>query len=364
MLKSMVVGWGGRAEALEAALRHSPLVSSVLVADDPGNNRQLIELAKKHGVSFVVIGPEEPLVRGVVDDFASALPAVKVFGPTRLAAELEGSKIYMKTRCERFGIPTARFDFAGSYQVAERSIRKNGWRVIKVDGLHGGKGVEVVDTEEAALEAAAKILATEKRVLLEEKLVGEELSVMALCDGKNAVLLEPARDQKRLSAGTDVMTGGMGAFSPVPGVTTEMLLQIEIEIIYPLLQGMAREKRSYHGVLYAGIMLTQDGPKLLEVNCRFGDPEAQVVLARLDCDLVPSLLACLTSGGLEEEELPRWKSSAAVCFYGVSKGYPATGHREISILGEGQTLAAAREDGLRQLKMHHQVFREDIAAGL
>lgn len=368
MEKVMIVGWGGREEALERVISASPLVVSVLRAD--GDSRTIISLAKKYDITFVVIGPDRPVVQGLADDFAQELPAAKVFAPSRLAAELEGSKIFMKTRCVRWGIPTARFDFAGGYTVAEQIIKRDGHRIIKADGLCDGKGVEVAKTEEEALAHAKRFLlervhgSAGSKIVIEEFLEGEELSVMALCDTMNAVCLEPARDQKRLRAGSDIMTGGMGAYSPVPGVGQELLGRIEESIIKPLLAGMAKEGRPYRGVLYAGVMLTAEGPKLLEVNCRFGDPETQAVLARLDCDLVPYLLACTEAGGLSNMGPLVWKPSAAVCFCGVSPGYPASGHREISIVGVGPTLAEARKRGLRQTKMHHQIFRDDIAAGV
>src|SRR3989338_1716428 len=344
-----VIGKGGREAALKEALNKSSSTTLVVPIDADSIDEMVTE-AVSGKIDFVVVGPEAPLVNGIVDAFKKRAPAIPVFGPNRLAAELEGSKIFMKTRCRRWDIPTAGFDFAGSYRVAEASIKRTGFRIIKADGLCDGKGVFVTKDEGEAL-ASAKELLTRDKIVIEEKLVGVECSIMALCDGVHARMLPPVRDEKRLRAGSDIMTGGMGAFSPLPDVSDEMLVRIQTEILDKLIHGMASEGKPYHGVLYAGIMLTQDGPMLLEVNCRFGNPEAQVILPKLDGDWVPYLMACTELGGLSKLPPLQWKPGAAVCVCYASKGYPTVGHRLGDVTGFGATVALARKDSYHKLAL-------------
>ena len=364
-MKTGIVGSGGRENTLEETFLRSPSVSEVVRLT--GGFEHMLEQALQAGVELIVVGPERPLVEGFVDFFAKKVPQIKVFGPNALAAELEGSKIFMKTRCRRWGIATADFDFAGAYSVAERSIKRTGFRIIKADGLCDGKGVFVTKDQEAALAGARELLERGK-IVIEEKLTGVECSIMTLCDGVEARMLLPARDYKRLSADSDKMTGGMGAYSPLPDMSDEILPRIQTEIVDKLVQGMAKEGRPYHGVLYAGIMLTKDGPMLLEVNCRFGDPETQTVLARLDSDIVPYLVACTEYGGLSQMPPLQWMSLATVCVCYASKGYPDVGRRLGYVLGFGATVALAREDAYRKLALIPGIkdmeWRDDIAAGV
>ncbi len=361
-LRFGVVGESGREKALVLCLEQSARVSQVMCISVDAD---VVNYALAKKIDLVVIGPEAPLVDGIVDRLKKA--GINAFGPSKFAAELEGSKIFMKTRCQRWGVPTADFDFAGAYKVAEQSIKRTGFRIIKADGLCDGKGVFVTKSEEEALAAAGQLLKRDK-VVIEDKLVGVECSIMAFCDGVHARMLPPVRDEKRLRAGSDIMTGGMGAFSPLSDVNEEMLARIQTEILNKLVQGMASEGRPYHGILYAGIMLTAEGPMLLEVNCRFGNPEAQVILPRLKSDWVPYLLACTKLGGLSGLPPLQWKSEVAVCVCYATKGYPAVGHRLGDVVGFGLTVALAYEDAYRKLALipgiEDMEWRDDIAAGV
>jgi phosphoribosylamine--glycine ligase len=371
----LIIGDDGRGKALQEVLSRGERVEKVFIRPVPSSNRYgaLVQAALALRVGLVVVGPEEPLVGGIVDFFRQKARSISIFGPSRLAAELEGSKIYMKTRCKRWGIPTANFTFVGSYPLAERDIKATGFRIIKADGLCRGKGVRVTKSEEEALAAAHEILVGRvygdagSKIVIEERLEGSECSVMALCDGKEARLLPAVRDYKRVSADSDVMTGGMGAYSPLPDVSDAVLATIKKQIIDTLIEGMAREGRPFQGLLFVGIMLTKEGPKLLEVNARWGDPETQTLLARLDSDLAPSLRACTVLGGLSRVKLLRWKKSAAVCVYIADEGYPTSGHRLENVVGIGPTVADAREDAYRQVRSRwsdSKIYRHDIAAGV
>ena len=339
-LTVLVVGSGAREHVLYSAIERSPLVARVLCTPGnggifPDNRRNIKEsdfdglvcLVKNEKVDLVVVGPEVPLVAGLVDRLEGE--GIAAFGPSAKGALLEGSKIFMKTRCRRWGVPTADFDFAGDCKVAKKIIERNGFRVVKADGLCGGKGVIVAETENEALEATRRLL-TERvhgnagaRIVLETRLKGTECSVMAFCDGENAVLLPPARDYKR-ACNDDVgpNTGGMGSYAPSLDVDESLLDTIKEQIILPTLRGMADWGVPYRGVLYAGIMLTSEGPQLLEYNVRFGDPECQVILPLLDSDVVEYILATLEAGGLSQLGQIKAKPEVAVCTILVSKGYP------------------------------------------
>lgn len=340
-LKVLIIGSGAREHALYEAIRRSPLVERVLWT--PGNggtpledkrdiavtdSNGLLALAKAEGVDLVVVGPEAPLVAGIVDMFAGHdIPA---FGPSAQAAQLEGSKIFAKELCYELGIPTANAIMADTLEKAYAAIEHFGIPVvIKADGLCAGKGVTVATSFDQAYRAVDDAL-TERKfgeagswLLIEECLLGRECSVMANCDGENAVLLPAARDYKRqLDGDQGPNTGGMGSYSPLPDVDDAMMERIKREIILPTLDGMTRRGTPYHGILYAGIMLTPDGPKLMEFNCRMGDPETQVILPRLQTDLVELMLAAIEPGGLKDFGPVEVSDEVAVCVVLAAEGYP------------------------------------------
>lgn len=353
-LTVLVVGSGAREHALCWALEHSPRVARVICT--PGNggiaveNRRdvkesdiagIVQLARDEAAGLVVIGPEAPLVLGLVDELTKA--GIKAFGPSAKAAQLEGSKIYAKTLCSSEGIPTAQWRWADTYDAAKILIESWGSvPVIKADGLCGGKGVVVASTVREALDAARDMLVKKtlgdagSRIIIEDRLVGRECSVMALCDGEHSVLLPPARDYKRAYDGEKgPNTGGMGAYSPVFDLNDALLADIKKRIIDRTLYCMAKhEGTPFQGVLYAGIMVTQNGPELLEYNVRFGDPEAQVVLARVShSELVEHMLACTERGGLSRVGPLTVLPSPAVCVTLASAGYPATYKTGVPITG-------------------------------
>jgi phosphoribosylamine--glycine ligase len=349
----LVVGAGGREHALVRALRRSPRDPEVLctpgnpgilrdagllpvAGDDPA---AIAHAAREAGVGLVVVGPEAPLVAGLADACADA--GVPCFGPLAAAAALEGSKAHAKAVMEAAGVPTAGHAAVSSVDEGMAAIegfalrasqaRTSGRRdpvVIKADGLAAGKGVVIAATEHEARRALEEML-VERRfgdgpVLVEEFLEGDELSVLALCDGRSALPLAPARDYKRIGDGdSGPNTGGMGAYSPVFEVPEELVDEIRATIHQPVLDVLARRGTPFHGVLYAGIMLTADGPKVLEFNVRFGDPETQAVLPRLRTDLLELLERATRPGGLDGAAL-EWDARAAVTVVLASRGYPAS----------------------------------------
>ncbi len=339
-MRVLVVGNGGREHALAWKIRQSPLVREVFCA--PGNagiaevadcvaieSTHIVELAdfaQQIAADLTVVGPELPAVLGIVDEFQRR--GLAVFGPTRAAAELEGSKVFAREFMQRHHIPAPRFALARSLPEAEAAIARGdlGWPlVVKMDGLAAGKGVVVAADAAEARATAARMLADGRgpgaRVVLEEFLSGEELSFLALSDGSRVVPLVSAQDHKRaLDGDLGPNTGGMGTVSPATQLTVELHKQIMQEIVLPTVAGMAAEGRRYQGVVYAGLMLTPQGPRVLEFNCRFGDPEAQVILARLKSDLVP-LLQGVAAGQLPEAR-PEWAREAAACVVMASHGYP------------------------------------------
>ncbi|MCL5023878.1 MAG: phosphoribosylamine--glycine ligase [Nitrospirae bacterium] len=339
-MKVLVIGGGGREHAIVwklAQSRHidkiycSPGnagISEIAECIDVGTNDfgALIDFVKYEWVDLTIVGPEEPLSRGIVDAFEKE--GRRVLGPTRKAAQLESSKVFAKDFMRRYGIPTAGYSVFSSSVHAEDHVRMKGTPiVIKADGLAAGKGVFVAGTMDEAI-AALKLIMKEKafgsagdRVVVEECLEGEEASFMAFCDGKTVKPMASSQDHKRIFDGDKgPNTGGMGAYSPAPVVTEKLEAEIMEKVMWPVMRGLKAEGIQYKGILYAGLMIRDGSPSVLEFNCRLGDPETQPVLSRLDTDLVDIAFAML-DGKLSELDI-RWKQKSSVCVVLASKGYP------------------------------------------
>jgi phosphoribosylamine--glycine ligase len=357
----LLIGSGGREHALAWALTASPLLTRLYCA--PGNagiaevaecvaigvddHAGIIAFAKDKGIDFVVVGPEQPLVAGLADELAAA--GIKVFGPSRAAAQLEGSKGFTKDLCREFNIPTGaygRFSDAASARayLATQKLPI----VIKADGLAAGKGVVIAETRDDAEKAVDACFegifgAAGAEIVIEEFLEGEEVSFFALCDGSHVLPLATAQDHKRVGDGdTGPNTGGMGAYSPAPVMTPEMTRRTMDEIIRPTVAGMAKRGTTFKGVLFLGVMITSDGPKLYEYNARFGDPETQVLMMRLKSDLLAALLA--TADGVLSTFDLRWSDDAALTVVMASNGYPGDYQKGTEIRGLD---AAGAVDGVQ-----------------
>ncbi|MGA1866804.1 MAG: phosphoribosylamine--glycine ligase [Thermoplasmatota archaeon] len=338
-MKVLVIGGGGREHAIAWKVRKSRWVNKVYCA--PGNGGissvaacvpipaddidALVKFAIENEIDLTIVGPEAPLTEGIVDRFREN--GLKIFGPTKAAAMLESSKSFAKMIMDRYNIPTARYASFDDPEDARRYIRETGGQmVVKVDGLAAGKGAFPCEDELEALEAVDLIASgvfkeAGSRILIEEYLFGEEASILAFSDGKNVVPLEPTQDHKRaFNDDEGPNTGGMGAYSPAPVITEDLSSRIYDEILVPTIRGMKAEGHPYEGILYAGLMITEEGPKVIEFNCRFGDPEAQAVIPRLATDFIKPILACC-DGTLDKVKL-RWSRNSCVCVVMASGGYP------------------------------------------
>ena len=335
----LLLGSGGREHALAWKIAASPLLSKLWCA--PGNagiaedaecvalditdHAAVIEFCRRNAVDFVVVGPDAPIAAGIVDDLNAA--GFKAFGPTRAAGQLESSKNFTKALCRANRIPTAAYEHFTDAEAARAYVRAQGAPiVVKADGLAAGKGVVVAMTEQEALAAVDMMFgggfgASGAEVVIEEFMEGEEASFFALCDGEHALPLATAQDHKRAFDGDKgPNTGGMGAYSPAPVMTDEMCARVMDEMIRPTLRALAAMGSPYKGVLYAGVMVTKDGPKLVEYNARFGDPECQVLMLRMMSDIVPALIAS-ADGQLKNFSL-RWYDDAALTVIMATRGYP------------------------------------------
>ncbi|MEJ5166554.1 MAG: phosphoribosylamine--glycine ligase [Thermoanaerobaculia bacterium] len=416
-MRILVIGSGGREYALCLKLKESPEVKEIFCA--PGNGgisqiatcvpiqpediAELGDFAQKLQIDLTVVGPELPLMLGIVDEFQKR--GLNIFGPSRLASEIEGSKVFAKQFMERNGIPTPGAEIASSEEEFKEIVSKKEFPyVLKADGLAQGKGVYVIKTKED-LEAAHKAFFKDKkfgnaasRVLVEEFLEGEEVSFMVISDGSVAIPLASSKDYKRLGENdTGPNTGGMGSHSPAVILDKENSKKIMTEIMLPAISSLSKEGREYRGVLYAGLMLTQKGPYVLEFNARFGDPETQSILLRMESDLLPILYQA-SKGKLQIQRI-EWKKEATACIVLASKGYPefyekgfpiegieeaqsvegvtvihagtvlkdgvfyTNGGRVLNVCANGQTLAQAIGRaylGVKAISFENKYYRSDI----
>jgi phosphoribosylamine---glycine ligase len=422
-MQVLVIGKGGREHALVWKLAQSPRVERVYCA--PGNAGtaeegvnvpidgndfdRLIRFAKKEGIGLTVVGPEDPLAQGIVDAFQKE--NLHIFGPTRAAAQIEASKVFAKQLMREADVPTAEFRVFDHPDPARHYLETREYPVvIKADGLAAGKGVIVCDDTRGALEAVERIMVREefgraagRQVVIEKRLDGQELSILALVSGRSIVPLQATQDHKAaFDNDQGPNTGGMGAYSPAPLATPEMLQEIESGILVPTVHAMKRSRRAFRGVLYAGIMATSQGPRVLEFNCRFGDPETQPLLMRLKTDLV-ELIEAVIEDRLSDfpEDRLEWDPRPAVCVVMASQGYPGNyakgkvisgleeaarvpdvkifhagttlengmvvtdGGRVLGVTALGDTIADARRRAYEAVgKVHYQgaFYRRDIAA--
>lgn len=350
-MRILVVGKGGREHALVWKLSQSKKAEKIFVAPGNGGIAELAEIvpiavddltgladfAAKNRIDLTVVGPELPLTLGIVDIFEER--GLKIFGPNKEAAEIEGSKAFAKNFMDKYHIPTARFKvFTSHLEAIDFSTSASYPLVIKADGLAAGKGAVIVNDPDEAKSRIEEIMVdmvfgeAGSKVLVEEFLTGEEVTVMALTDGERVIPMVSSQDHKRIGEGdTGLNTGGMGAYAPTSIVNEKMRQQITDEILEPTIQGLAEQGRKYTGVLYTGLMITDRGPKVLEYNCRFGDPETQAVLPLLESDLV-QIFSDIADGYLNIDEI-KWKDAQAACVVLASKGYPEAAEKGVSIEG-------------------------------
>ena len=354
-MRVLVIGSGGREHALAWKISQSPLVKKVFCApgnagtatvaenvDIPADNIDgLRQFALITGIGLTIVGSEQPLVKGIVDDFEEN--GLRIFGPSQRAAEIEGSKVFCKNLMKKYGIPTAKYESFDSQDKFKLFTREDEPVVVKASGLAAGKGVILCSNGEEARLAVQSIMSDKAfgnagdQVVVEEFLTGQEVSLLAFTDGKTVLPLDSAQDHKAAFDGDKgPNTGGMGAYSPA-AIFTDKLKQIVLdEIMIPTVKAMAKEGRYYRGILYAGLMLTDSGPKVLEFNARFGDPETQPIIMRIQNDIVPIFEACI-DGTLATQNL-EWKKETSVCVVMASKGYPGFYEkgREITGLNSGE----------------------------
>ncbi|MBI2930929.1 MAG: phosphoribosylamine--glycine ligase [Planctomycetes bacterium] len=362
-MKILVIGSGGREHALVWKIRQSPLVTRLFASPGnagiaelaeclditPDNIEGLAQFAEKEKIDLTVVGPEVPLCKGIVDLFTER--RLRIFGPSREAAQLEGSKVFCKNLLRRYGIPTPSFRVFNQSRQAVTYVRSATYPiVIKADGLAAGKGVVICHTEDEAVQAIEHMMDRKEfgpageQILVEEHINGIEASVMSLTDGRSIATIELTQDHKRVYDGDrGPNTGGMGAYSPAPIISDRDYQRVIKEVLVPTVHAMNHERRRFKGVLYAGIMFTKSGPKVLEFNARFGDPECQPLMMRLKSDLVPLMLATIDER-LDKlgEPTIEWDPRAAVCVVIASGGYP--GRFEVGYPIEGVDEAAKMKD--------------------